>query len=184
MGKLGQAKSANSPYVDIMGVLAAATRERLGGYYNAITIAFVDSGPDTITDSANLFLTKMIKPGSKIRISGSTSNDGVYTVDSVVAGTITLIASDELVAEIAGDSVVITPVDEIFCKSLIIQCADDNTGSIILGDSSVLMSTRKGILVTPGNAKNYEGVKLSDIWIDVATSTDRAIVEYEEALKL
>jgi len=73
------------------------------------TIAFNDNGanPDTITDSGSGFVTAGFVDGDKITISGSTSNDGDYTIDTVVAGTITLIATDELTTEIAGDNVTI-----------------------------------------------------------------------------
>ena len=69
------------------------------------TIAFVDSNPDTITESGNTFITEGFEAGMQISVSGSTSNDGVYTVASVAAGTITLVAEDSLTAEIAGDTV-------------------------------------------------------------------------------
>jgi hypothetical protein len=73
------------------------------------TIAFVDSNPDTITDSGNGFVTAGFKAGDLITVSGSTSNDGNYTIDTggVAAGTLTLIAGDTLSAEAAGDSVTI-----------------------------------------------------------------------------
>lgn len=75
----------------------------------AITIAFVDSDPDTITDSGNGFVTAGFKAGDIITVSGSTSNDGNYTIDTggVAAGTLTLIGGDTLTAEGAGDSVTI-----------------------------------------------------------------------------
>lgn len=74
----------------------------------AITIAFVDggAGADTITDSGSGFLTALFKAGDLITVSGSTSNDGDYTIVSVVAGTITL-ATGVLTAEGAGDNVTI-----------------------------------------------------------------------------
>jgi len=71
------------------------------------TIAFVDSNPDTITDSNNGFVTAGFIAGQTITVSGSTSNDGVYTIDTVAAGTITLITSNALTAEAAGDNVTI-----------------------------------------------------------------------------
>ena len=76
---------------------------------NAITIAFNDNGasPDTITDSGNGFLTAGFVVGDKITVSGSTSNDGDYTIAEIVAGTITLVSTDELTTEVAGDSVTI-----------------------------------------------------------------------------
>ena len=73
----------------------------------ASTIAFVDSNPDTITDSGNGFLTAGFKPDDTISVSGSTSNDGNYTIATVTAGTITLVASDSLTGESAGASVTI-----------------------------------------------------------------------------
>jgi hypothetical protein len=78
-----------------------------------ITFAFVDSDPDTITDSGSGFLTAGFEAGMQISVSGSTSNDGVYTIASAVAGTITLVATDELTAEIAGDTVTIKDTEAL-----------------------------------------------------------------------
>ena len=72
------------------------------------TIAFVDSNPDTITDSGDGFVTAGFMAGDVITITGSTSNNGTYTIATVVAGTITLIGGDSLTGEIAGDDVVIS----------------------------------------------------------------------------
>lgn len=74
---------------------------------NAITIAFTDDDPDTITDSDDGFVNAGFKAGDLITVSGSTSNDGNYTIDAggVAAGVLTLIGGDTLTAEIAGDNV-------------------------------------------------------------------------------
>lgn len=77
------------------------------GTITADTIAFVDSDPDTITDSGNGFVTAGFVVGS-ITVSGSTDNDGTYVVDTVAAGTLTLAVAETLTAEIAGDTVTIT----------------------------------------------------------------------------
>lgn len=77
-------------------------------FKTAVTFAFFNSNPDTITDSGNGFLTSGFLAGDKILVEGSASNDGVYTIDTVVAGTITLITTDALVAESAGASITIT----------------------------------------------------------------------------
>lgn len=69
------------------------------------TIAFVDSDPDTITDSGSGFVSNGFLAGQKINITGSASNDGTYIVDTVSAGTLTLISTDSLTAEIAGSTV-------------------------------------------------------------------------------
>jgi len=79
-----------------------------GAAITAATIAFVDSDPDTITDSGDGFVSAGFSAGDKIVVSGSTSNDGTYEIASVVAGTITLDAADELAAEGASATVTIT----------------------------------------------------------------------------
>lgn len=78
--------------------------------YTADTIAFNDNGasPDTITDSGNNFLNYNFVAGMPLLVSGSVSNDGDYTIDTVTAGTITLVASDTLTNEIAGATVTLT----------------------------------------------------------------------------
>ena len=73
----------------------------------ATTIAFVDSNPDTITDTGNGFISGGFVNGGTIRVSGSTSNDGFYTIDTVTAGTITLVSVNSLTTESAGASVTI-----------------------------------------------------------------------------
>lgn len=70
-------------------------------------IAFVDSGPDTITDTGSRFLTAGFAAGDRIKVWGSTNNDGDYTIASVTAGTITLVAADTLTVETAGAQVLI-----------------------------------------------------------------------------
>ena len=77
------------------------------GFIRATTIAFVDSNPDTITDSGNGFVTANMAVGS-ITVAGSTNNDGTYEVTGVAAGTLTLAAGESLTAEAAGDNVTIT----------------------------------------------------------------------------
>ncbi len=70
------------------------------------SIAFVDGGggADTITDSNSGF--GVFTANDKINVSGSASNNGDYTIVSVVAGTITL-ATGTLTAEGAGATVTI-----------------------------------------------------------------------------
>lgn len=79
-----------------------------GAVKTATTIAFVNSNPDTITDSGNGFVTAGFKEGQTITVSGSASNNGTFTISSVAAGTITLISTDSLTNESAGASVTIT----------------------------------------------------------------------------
>ena len=76
----------------------------------ASTIAFHENTPsaDTITDSGNGFVTADFKAGDSITVSGSSSNNGTYTIATVVAGTITLTEADDLADESAGATVTIT----------------------------------------------------------------------------
>lgn len=79
-----------------------------GGLITATTIAFVDSNPDTITDSGSNFSNAGMKIGS-ITVAGSgAGNDGTYTVETKADGTLTLAGADTLTAEAAGPSITIT----------------------------------------------------------------------------
>lgn len=75
----------------------------------ASTIAFHENSPsaDTITDSGDGLLAAGFLDDDAIIVSGSTSNNGGYTIDTVTEGTITLIATDDLTEEGVGDEVTI-----------------------------------------------------------------------------
>ena len=74
------------------------------------TIAFVNSNPDTITDSNNGL--GGFTAGDRILVSGSTggTNDGEFTIATVAAGTLTLVATDTLTAQGASPSVTIKDI--------------------------------------------------------------------------
>lgn len=76
--------------------------------YMAASIAFVDGGSssDTITDSANQFVTELFKTGMTIT-TDQASNPGPFKLSSVAAGTLT-VPTASLVAAIAGSSITIT----------------------------------------------------------------------------
>ena len=90
----------NEPFV-------AEALETTTGIYSATTIAFSDGG-DTITDSTNPFVTAGFVTNDRVRIQGSSSNDGDYTVE-VVAGTLT-IGSGATTLETAGERITITQI--------------------------------------------------------------------------
>lgn len=76
------------------------------------TIAFVDGGgsADTITDSGSGFVTAGFAASMPIIVSGAgeSGNNGIFhNITTVAAGTITLVSTDELTAELAGESVTI-----------------------------------------------------------------------------
>ena len=77
------------------------------------TFSFVDSDPDTITRAAGSFVTDGFLAGDLITVSGTASNDGTYTIATVAAATITLIATDTLVAEAAVATAVLTTEREL-----------------------------------------------------------------------
>jgi len=65
-------------------------------------IAFVKGSGntrDTITDSSSGFVVDGFTANMQITIDGSTSNDGTYTLYSVVAGTLTLTSIGQLTSE-------------------------------------------------------------------------------------
>ena len=75
-------------------------------FADGATIAFVDGGlsSDTITDSANGFGD--FGATDKIRVIGSSSNDGDYALTAQAAGTLT-VATGSFTAETAGESITI-----------------------------------------------------------------------------
>src|SRR3990167_6500337 len=79
-------------------VQTSGTPEQLLVKRRATTIGFAENtaSADTITDSANGFLTAGFQPGDQLTVSGSTSNDGTYVIATIVAGTITLLAREDL----------------------------------------------------------------------------------------
>jgi hypothetical protein len=73
----------------------------------AITISFADTDPDTILDSGGGFILAGFQDGATITVTGSTSNNGTYLIDTVTAGVITLDGGETLSNEAAGDGVTI-----------------------------------------------------------------------------
>lgn len=81
----------------------------IGKTYTGTGISFA-SGTKTIADTA--LGLEMYPTGARISVSGSTSNDGTYTVATGgVAGSI--VVSESLVTEAAGDTVTITDVTDV-----------------------------------------------------------------------
>ena len=67
---------------------------------NALTFVEGGGSADTITRPAGSFVTDGFLAGDSIRVSGTASNDGLYTLDTAVALTLTLVATDDLAAEV------------------------------------------------------------------------------------
>lgn len=111
---------SGSSYDTLIDELIPAFQNWIVGYLNnyfhtsiyiiASTLAFVDSGPDTITDSDEGFVDAGFTDAIDIDVAGSEDNDGIYAVDEVAVGTLTLASGEELIAEDAGEGVTITRV--------------------------------------------------------------------------
>jgi len=108
-----QVTAYDFPSVDSEGIFPFTSGLAVGGRYafftvhkTATTIAFVEGGgsADTITDSGSGFVTAGFAAGQTLIVEGTVSNDGIYLIDTVVAGTITLTTAFDLVAESAGSS--------------------------------------------------------------------------------
>lgn len=106
----GLNKFTESPYdSDVTTFTPLYTGFVEGNALSGTDIAFVDGGggEDTITRVAADFVDNGYVAGDILTVSGSASNDGDYTIVSVVAGTIN-IATGSLTGEIAGETVTLT----------------------------------------------------------------------------
>lgn len=101
-GNLNFELSKDTGFDDLfLGLLGASAWSPV--VYSANTIAFVNGAPDTITDSANGFVTAGIQVGDVITVSNTLSNNSVFTVTNVTAGTLT-VAGTSLVDEAEGSA--------------------------------------------------------------------------------
>lgn len=109
-GALNFELSFDTTFEDFFLALLGASSWSNAATKTGTTIAFVNSNPDTITDSGNGFVTAGFEAGDVITVSGATNggNNSTFTIATVVAGTITLTGAASLTAESAGASVTIT----------------------------------------------------------------------------
>ena len=93
-------------YTSLTSPFISEALEDMQVFYGASTITFNDNGgsADTITDSASGFGD--FASGDRIRVIGSTSNDGDYTLTAQASGTLT-VATGSFTAESAGQSITI-----------------------------------------------------------------------------
>jgi len=186
MAKEGYVKKGKTPISALREITAATTPESLQPSITGTGIAFVDSNPDTITDTGNKFLLKGFNAGDKITVSGSVSNDGVYEIATVVAGTITLVAGDALTAELAGATVTITKLGRVYCREITVQVPSGNTSTklAVARTSSVDLTTEYGFILAKLNTFTWQGVYLDEIYVDVGTNADKIFYEYTPVLTL
>lgn len=74
-----------------------------------INVTFNENSPaaDTITKISGDWQADGLRAGDRITVSGTTSNNGTYTLATVAAQTLTLIASDDLTNETPGGTTTI-----------------------------------------------------------------------------
>lgn len=169
-------------------VTTSSTPEQLQAKRRAATIAFNENTPDsdTITDSGNNFLVAGFQAGDQLTVSGSASNDGTYTIASVVAGTITLLARNDLATEVAGATVTLTAPKAVPDGiSVNIKAKNANTGNITVGYSSATaLNTGTGWVSLDNNESIGIQVQSTDtIWLDATVSGEGVECWFEKNLQ-
>lgn len=100
-GGVAKVQSNTAATITLQGVLTGKTTI-------AFNAAVPTVSPATITDSANGFLDAGFAVGDNLIVSGSAANSRTFTIASVTAGTIELIASNILTTEGAGPAITLT----------------------------------------------------------------------------
>lgn len=174
-------------------VTTSGTPLKLSPHIVAKTISFADADPDTIDDSGNGLVNAGFIAGGYVQVSGSTSNDGIYLVDTVAAGTLTLAEAETLTTEVAGDTVTIIKVESKTDTTelgypisdgvaVVIKAKSGNTDDITLGGSSTDAANTSAlhIRLSPTQSMRLQVANLLAIWIDAATSGDGVEIAYEK----
>lgn len=169
-------------------IQTSGTPEQLQVKLRAATIAFNENSgaADTITDSGSGFLVAGFQAGDQITVAGSASNDGTYTIGSVAAGTITLLARNDLATEAAGATVTLTaPKSVPDGISVNIKAKNANTGNITVGYSSdTALNTGTGWVSLDNNESIGIQVQNTDtIWLDATVSGEGVEVWFEKNLQ-
>lgn len=160
--------------------LTAGTPEQLSPKIRGTGIAFNENtaSADTITDSNSGFLIQGFEAGMAITVAGSSSNDGSYTIGSVTAGTITLIAANDLATEASGATVTITSGGLTIPDGIavVVKANRSNTGYVQVADSSVKADTSNtptgGFELSPNGSVTLQVDNTADIWVDSTVSGD------------
>lgn len=64
--------------------------------------------------------------------------------------------------------------DFVFCQEVAVTAHEDNTGTIVIGDSNVVASaaTRRGLALGAGQTEYLRGINLQSIWVDSTQNND------------
>ena len=172
-----------------MNVTTSGTPEQLLVKRGAVTtIAFNDNSADadTITDSGNGFLIAGFQPEDRLTVSGSSSNDGTFIVETVTAGTITLRTNEVLTTEAASASITLTaPKAVTQGAAVVIKASNSNSGNIIIADSSAkaLNTTTGGFILQKNESVELQIDNISVLWLDCTINGETVEVLFEKALQ-
>jgi hypothetical protein len=125
-------------------------------------VSFTAGPPGVISTAGGNFVTDGFVQGSIITVSGSTVNDGVYTVASVGVGSMTLIPSEGLTAEVAGASITITSTGYMelrLADNLVVSYTGDVTT-----DSATALAQ-----IAFSNCNISNGIDWSEEWVSSVT---------------
>ncbi len=166
----------------------SGTPEKLSVKLKAATIAFVEGDPDadTITDSGSGFLVAGFQPGDQLTVAGSVSNDGTYVVETVTAGTITLLAKEALTTETASATVTLTaPKTVPDGVGVTIKAKYANGGTIRIADSSekALNTTTGGFGLRNNESVGLQIENIGNLWLDATVSGEGVEVIFEKSLQ-
>lgn len=146
--------------------------------YTASTIAFVHGSPDTITDSAAQFVVEGFVAGMLVT-STCAGNTGTYTIATVAAGTITLIATDVLTAQIEGASYTLTTIDDYVVLPATFWGFPESSRLYVDGYQTPLLplpdDMTETMYTSPGTTTFYELMKDRKLYLYPPTSTDITI---------
>ncbi len=174
-------------------VIVSGIPQKLSIHIVATTLTFNDANPDTITDSGNGLVNAGFQAGDIIKVTGSVNNDGVYQIDTVAAGTITLISGEKLTPEVAGATVT---VFKIFSKQVqdevgypipdgwkvVIKAKKANTGDITIGGTSAdaLKTSNKFLRLDSNESVELNVANLKAVWIDATVNSDGIEIIHEK----
>lgn len=105
---LGAGDGAETLY-QLVKVYRADDDPVVATFLGGVAVDFVDNDPaeDTIERVSGSFVTDGFAAGQTVRAYGSVSNERRYTIDSVAALALTLVAADTVVAEVGTSGVVL-----------------------------------------------------------------------------
>jgi len=176
-------------------VVASGTPVKLSPYFVDTSIAFNNNSgtpptaatSDTITDSNSGFVSAGFLAGDKVTISGSTSNDGTYEIQTVAAGTLTLNFSGRLTTEIAGDTVTVEKFQGIKIEDgvkVVLKAKADNTGEItVAGTAARALNTVTDYFsnyrLSANQGVTLQVKNLDEVWADATVTGEGLEILFE-----